>query len=69
MNKVDTISLANMLLPRTDASKSSMTDSAFKDIFSLSNSNNSSNKKNDKTTNDFHSDKYKTNLPMLNPRK
>ena len=68
MNKVDTISLANMLLPRTDASKSSMTDSAFKDIFSLSNSNNSSNKKNDKTTNDFHSDKYKNEPTNAQPK-
>ena len=40
MNKVDTVSLINMILPKPDTSKGSWGDSAFKDIFSVNNSSN-----------------------------
>ena len=59
MNKVDTISLANMILPKPDTSKSSWSDSAFKDIFAVSSSNNTANKSNEKPTKDIYADKYK----------
>ncbi|CBH21855.1 protein of unknown function [Acetoanaerobium sticklandii] len=57
MNKVDTVSLVNMILPKTDNSKGSWGDSAFKDIFSINNSSNSkSNNKPNKSTKDIYSD-------------
>ena len=57
MNKVDTVSLINMILPKPDTSKGSWGDSAFKDIFSINNSSNSkSNNKPNKSTKDIYSD-------------
>lgn len=57
MNKVDTVSLINMILPKPDTSKGSWGDSAFKDIFSINNSSNSkSNSKPNKSTKDIYSD-------------
>lgn len=57
MNKVDTVSLLNMILPKPDTSKGSWGDSAFKDIFSVNNSSNSkSNNKPNKSTKDIYSD-------------
>ena len=57
MNKVDTVSLINMILPKPDTSKGSWGDSAFKDIFSVNNSSNSkSNNKPNKSTKDIYSD-------------
>ncbi|WP_313016848.1 flagellar hook-length control protein FliK [Acetoanaerobium noterae] len=57
MNKVDTVSLINMILPKLDSSKGSWGDSAFKDIFSINNSSNSkSNNKPNKSTKDIYSD-------------
>ena len=57
MNKVDTVSLLNMILPKPDTSKGSWGDSAFKDIFSINNSSNSkSNNKPNKSTKDIYSD-------------
>ena len=56
MNKVDTVSLINMILPKPDTSKGSWGDSAFKDIFSINNSSNSkSNNKPTKSTKDIYS--------------
>ena len=56
MNKVDTVSLVNMILPKPDTSKGSWGDSAFKDIFSINNSSNSkSNNKPTKSTKDIYS--------------
>ncbi len=55
MNKVDTVSLVNMILPKPDVSKTSWGESAFKDIFSMNNSNN----KNKQTTNDVYKSKVK----------
>lgn len=57
MNKVDTVSLINMILPKPDTSKGSWGESAFKDIFSINNSSNSkSNNKPNKSTKDIYSD-------------
>ena len=57
MNKVDTVSLINMILPKPDSSKGSWGDSAFKDIFSVNNSSDSkSNNKPNKSTKDIYSD-------------
>ncbi len=62
MNKVDTVSLTNMILPKPDAgSKGSWGNSAFKDIFSVNNSNNLKfNNKPNKSTKGIYSESQKT---------
>ena len=65
MNKVDTVSLINMILPKPDTSKGSWGDSAFKDIFSVNNSSNSkSNNKPNKSTKDIYSDNQNTDKKL-----
>ena len=65
MNKVDTVSLVNMILPKPDTSKGSWGESAFKDIFSISNlSNNKSDNKPNKSTKDIYSDNQNTDKKL-----